>query len=670
MLKGLNWLRALTIVGLLLAPAAPALAGGPPPDSPRAYPALLQMAREHPEQTVHVIVQRAGNARLPAQILERMGGRRARELPLVNAVALDLPASAVEALARDPAVRWVSIDAPLRSVGHFGDYTYRDDFPAVAYTGSTGSEEWKTNKWSEIGETDGAGRGLIRVGSAGCSGSYCLTIGNSLLTFFANRGVWRQLDLNKVTSATLSFTYRRSVSSQSAAYVQVQASADAGGTWATLATYWLNTSDAAAQTAQFDLTGYASSTTRVRFLISGSAAGYFYLDNVQVEYTRLNNNYIKTVGAQKLWRSLADEPGQGVTVAVVDSGIASHADFADSSGGYRLVGAVNFSSTSADANDEFGHGTHVAGIIAGLGQASQGARLGVAPLVNLINVKVSGADGSGLVSDLLNGLQWIYDNRLAYNIKVVNISVNSTLPESYLTNPLSAAVELLWFNGITVVVSAGNNGTGAGPVTLCPPANDPFVITVGAADDAGTLDLNDDSVPAFSAYGLTEDGFAKPDLVAPGRNLISTLASPNARIYVDHPANRVDSSYFRMSGTSVAAPVVTGAVALLLQAEPNLTPDQVKYRLMASANVNWAGYSAAKAGAGYLDVFAAVTGDTTASANTGVAISSLLHTGSDPVAWDSVSWNSVSWNSVSWNSVSWNSVSWNSVTWNSSIWDN
>ena len=105
MLKGLNWLRALTIVGLLLAPAAPALAGGPPPDSPRAYPALLQMAREHPEQTVHVIVQRAGNARLPAQILERMGGRRARELPLVNAVALDLPASAVEALARDPAVR-------------------------------------------------------------------------------------------------------------------------------------------------------------------------------------------------------------------------------------------------------------------------------------------------------------------------------------------------------------------------------------------------------------------------------------------------------------------------------------------------------------------------------------------------------------------------------------
>jgi serine protease AprX len=221
----------------------------------------------------------------------------------------------------------------------------------------------------------------------------------------------------------------------------------------------------------------------------------------------------------------------------------------------------------------------------------------------------------------------------------------------------------LWFNKIVVVASAGNQGGG-----VYPPANDPFIITVGATDDKGTNSLSDDVIASFSAYGTTSDGFSKPDLVAPGKNIVARLVNTNMGLAKAHPSNVISGTYFKMSGTSVAAPVVSGAVALLLQDEPNLTPDQVKYRLMATANKSWTSYNSVKAGAGYLDIYAAVNGTSTKNANTGINASQLLWTGSRPVTWGSVSWNSVSWNSVSWNSVSWNSVSWNSVSWNSDYW--
>ncbi len=175
----------------------------------------------------------------------------------------------------------------------------------------------------------------------------------------------------------------------------------------------------------------------------------------------------------------------------------------------------------------------------------------------------------------------------------------------------------------------------------------------------GTPNINDDLMTSFSVYGTTEDGFAKPDLVAPGRNILSLLASTDARVYTDHPANRVDTYMFRMSGTSMSAPVVSGAVALLLQNEPTLTPDQVKYRLMATANNNWNGYSPSAAGAGYLDIYAAIEANTTATANTGIPISQLLSNGGNPIIWDSVGWNTVGWNTVGWNTVGWNTVGWN-----------
>jgi serine protease AprX len=192
---------------------------------------------------------------------------------------------------------------------------------------------------------------------------------------------------------------------------------------------------------------------------------------------------------------------------------------------------------------------------------------------------------------------------------------------------------------------------------------------VGATDDKGTSSLTDDVIASFSAYGTTSDGVKKPDLVAPGKNITARLVNSNMGLAAAHPTNVVSGGYFRMSGTSMAAPVVSGAAALLLQDEPTLTPDQVKYRLKATANTKWAGYNATKAGAGILDAYAAVKGTTTAKSNTGISVSRLLTTGPKSVLGPSVSWGSVSWDSVSWDSVSWDSVSWDSVSWDSVSWD-
>jgi serine protease AprX len=387
-----------------------------------------------------------------------------------------------------------------------------------------------------------------------------------------------------------------------------------------------------------------------------------------VSTTALLNTYNAAIGADRLWAE--GYQGSSVTVAVVDSGIADLNDFKQSyggNGGLRIQTTVSIVGGSDFGKDWYGHGTHVAGVIGGNGTLSYGRYIGVAPKVKLIAVDVTNEQGAGTTSDVIAGLQWIYNNRAAHNIRVVNISLNSSVAESYHTSALDAAVEILWFSGIVVVVSGGNNGSSS-PGILYPPANDPFVISVGAVDDRGTVSTSDDGLASFSAYGIAQGGFVKPDLVAPGKDIYSLLSKADSSLAVAHPGHRhPDPSfrdyYMRMSGTSMAAPMVAGAVALLLQDEPNLTPDQVKYRLMATARP-FSGGSGAK----YLDAYAAVHGTTTQSANTGRVASQLLWTGSSPVTWGSVNWNSVNWNSVNWNSVNWNSVNWNSVNWNNDYW--
>ncbi|MBE0695579.1 MAG: S8 family peptidase [Anaerolineaceae bacterium] len=383
-----------------------------------------------------------------------------------------------------------------------------------------------------------------------------------------------------------------------------------------------------------------------------------------ISVSGLKQVFNKVIRATDIWNETpAYVQGQGVSVAVVDSGIFNHPEIRG-----RLLRSVNFNQAYHNAADRYGHGTLVSSVIAADGSTTKKGYMGIAPKTNLLNVRVSDDQGFATEADVVAGLQWILQNKDTYAIRVVNLSLNTTSADSYLLSPLDAACEILWFNGIVVVVSAGNNGAGV----VYPPANDPFVITVGAADDRGTVSLADDLMATFSASGVTPDGIHKPDLVAPGRNIIAYLPD-NALLGmgISHPKNRVDKNLFRMSGTSLSAPMVAGAVALLLQDEPNLTPDQVKYRLMATAaqTALWPGYDPERAGAGYLDVYGAVKGTSSESANQDLTASQLLWSGSDPVTWSSVSWNSVSWNSVAWNSVAWNSVAWNSVSWNSDYWE-
>jgi len=386
-------------------------------------------------------------------------------------------------------------------------------------------------------------------------------------------------------------------------------------------------------------------------------------ESVEIE-PQLENYFLDTLNVRPVWE--LGLLGQGVTVAVIDSGVNQEKDLQvnpqKAKPGSRVIEQVTFNSNAGHTNDATGHGTHVAGIIGGSGYRSDGLFAGIAPQVNIISLKICDENGMAYESDAIAAMQWVLKNKEKFNIRVVNISVNSTQESSYHSSPLNAAAEILWFNGIVVVASVGNKGAGNGYNTAnASPANDPFIITVGATDEHNSPQYSDDTLASFSAHGTTLDGFSKPELVAPGADIISILGPENW--IPEHPDRVVmDGEYFRLSGTSMSAPMVSGAAALLLQDEPQLTPDQVKYRLIDSAR-------SIGGGSAYLDIHAAVEGNSHESANTGLFASQLLWSGDEPVSWESVAWNSVAWNSVAWNSVAWNSVAWNSVAWNSVAWN-
>jgi serine protease AprX len=356
------------------------------------------------------------------------------------------------------------------------------------------------------------------------------------------------------------------------------------------------------------------------------------------------------------------------TIAIVDSGVDNSSD----QFGSRLLAQFDLGGGSAEG-DPRGHGTFVAAMAAGAGTYA-----GVAPTANLVSLDVFDAQGRGRTSDVIRAADWILAHKDEYNIRVANFSLQSGQQSSFLYDPLDQAVERLWQAGIVVTAAAGNyavDGNASG--VLYAPANDPFVITVGAADIQGSANTSDDLNAPWSAYGYTNDGFAKPELGAPGRYLIEQVPS-GSTLYRDFPNNVVGRDTIQLSGTSFAAPVVAGMAAAVLGAHPDWTPDQVKGVLMLSAqHVKQAASSSL--GVGEVDLQKALQYNGTPP-NPNLALDSFLVAGVFEAAswiaaaqgnasWNSASWNSASWNSASWNSASWNSASWNSASWNSASWN-
>ena len=340
--------------------------------------------------------------------------------------------------------------------------------------------------------------------------------------------------------------------------------------------------------------------------------------------------------------------GKGVGVAVLDSGTRNVVDLNDPvTSSPRIIAQQNFVPGTYDPTDWCGHGTHVSGIIAGAGQASTGSQYtrtfyGIARRASVINVRVLNNSGAGCVSSVLAGLQWVIANKNAYNIRVANLSLGHPVGESYTTDPLCQAVEAAWKAGIVVVCAAGNDGRanfyqsggaanegwGTSYGSIQSPANDPYVITVGATKSLDGV-RGDDRIATYSGRGPSRlDLVLKPDIIAPGNRVVSLYAF-NTTLYQWNTATgnglpmdsyqKVNSAlpsadYFTLSGTSMAAPVVAGAAALLLEANPALTPDAVKARLMASADKWLAPDGTADPctyGAGYLDIPAALASTVT-----------------------------------------------------------
>ncbi len=355
------------------------------------------------------------------------------------------------------------------------------------------------------------------------------------------------------------------------------------------------------------------------------------------------------INAPAVWK--AGWTGKGIGVAVIDSGINTSADLGAGPNSSIVYSRdfSNFPEVGKPAPDQYGHGQHVAGIIASNGASSScpactQSYIGISPGAHLINLKVLNASGSGTDSAIMAAIEEAIDLKPRYNIRVINLSIGRPVFESYKLDPLCMAVEAAWKAGIVVVAAAGNDGreTGFGVEgysTITVPGNDPYVVTVGAMKAENTFTRTDDLIASYSAKGPTAvDHAVKPDLVAPG-NLVISLLAPDSALLAQYPANQVPLStytsglsasdgaklspaYFTISGTSMATAVVSGAVADLLQAHPELSADQVKLLLMQTATKSFptsssvvdpvtsttytAYYDLFTIGAGYLDLQAAL----------------------------------------------------------------
>ena len=370
------------------------------------------------------------------------------------------------------------------------------------------------------------------------------------------------------------------------------------------------------------------------------------------------------VGVQKYWGKGQTPAAPAATMAIVDSGVdATRPEFAG-----RVIANVNLSTLPNNSSgDGRGHGTFVAGIAAGDAQGKTGA----APGAKLVSLDVMDDQGMAKTSDVIAAADWILANKDKYGIRVANFSLHSSVANSFMYDPLDRAVERLWLNNVVVVAAAGNYGTANVPSGVpFAPGNDPFVITVGASDTGKSVSTFDDVAAPWSAYGYTLDGFAKPELAAPGRYIVGPVPT-TATLYTERADHVVAPGYMELSGTSFSAPMVSGVAALILGRHPEFTPDQVKGALM-DGTKPMPRATPLSVGVGEVNAARSVEMSYPPVANRGLQAFVVSDSSSgrvfDSAAWKAKAKNDASWADASWADASWADASWSAASWADASW--
>ncbi|MDQ1535145.1 MAG: serine protease AprX [Actinomycetota bacterium] len=352
----------------------------------------------------------------------------------------------------------------------------------------------------------------------------------------------------------------------------------------------------------------------------------------------------------------ANDAGDNVGVALIDTGVNPTSDL----NGDRLVRGPDLSG-EGDGVDRFGHGTFMAGLIAGDGTASSREptrHVGSAPGATVVSVKVAGADGATTLSKLIAGIGWVVVHEDDYNIGVLNLSFGADVNLPYVANPLSGAVEAAWASGITVVTSAGNGGGG----TVTSPGDDPWIITVGSSDSAGTGSTSDDTLASWSGTKRFST-YSKPDVVAPGVSVVS-LRATGSTIDSANPQARIGDVYFRGSGTSMSTALVSGAAAVLLAHHPDATPDDVKGSLVDG------GVTVRGSAAPGVDLQSADDATPTSDwwQRYPIAFGGLGGRLGNQMPWTASRWTATRWTASRWTASRWTASRWTATRWTATRW--
>src|SRR6188768_1119064 len=576
--------------------------------------------------TSHSYIVEADSTDKAASAVAAAGGEVVSRLGVIDAVEAKLTEAQHAKVLSVRGVKQITPNSPVATQAAAG---VRDNFDVGSFTNNDGTHRWYGD-WVEQNDDNSPHGGDSTIG--------WIDRGSGRLILQMHGTIYRRAATpSSSPSVTLKF---KSLCNglEAGEYVSVQASGNGGTTWSEVGRLAGPANDTAFLNQSYNITAFRGRNTAIRFVASMNSRfgdDNVDIDDLEISYTTSygeGDPVPVDVNAKDL--HAAGIKGRDVGVAVIDTGYWKLDSLDKDSAGngrvaaqYDAVNNVLQTTWSSISTDMSGHGTHITSLIASSRKNGSGLYFGVAPDARIISIKAFGEDGSSSYATVIRGIDWVLNNRNQYAIRVLNLSLGAPARSRYWDDPLNKAVMRAWQSGIVVVVSAGNSGPL--PQTVGVPGNVPYVITVGAMTDNYTSSKYDDRLASFSAAGPTFEGFVKPDLVAPGGHVWSFMATYQ-KIAVDHPTFMNNGDFFTMSGTSQSAAVVSGVAALVIYNNPNLTPDQVKCRIIASGKpaVNTDGslaYSVLQQGAGLVDAKAAVYGTTSNCANQGLNITADLN---------------------------------------------